>query len=134
LAKNIGVIGILWLVYGAYQAFTLLLVGGIYFLMGAGMGAVGASEGEDEMVLMGGIFAISALAVVVIGGVFMIPPFAAGVGLYRKQPWGKIAGFIAAALAVLSVPLGTVLAIVTIIALIDPKIDEELNGGLVGAD
>ena len=109
MEKNINVIGILWIVYGAIGIFTgfflFMILFGVSFL--------------PDM----GYTAPAILRAVGIGlGLFLtllsIPEIFAGYGVLKGKEWGRILALVMSFLNVLSLPLGTALSIYTFVILI----------------
>lgn len=121
MAKHIDVLGLLFWCYGAFQLLVAAIIVVIYGFMGVGMGAVGISEGEDEMALVGGFFLFFAL---LLGGLMVVQallPILAGLGVRRRTNWGRILGIITAALSLMSIPFGTALGIYAFVVLLDKE-------------
>ena len=118
---NIDTLGILWMVYGFLQMGIGLLLALIYGGMGGLLGVIGASEGDEEALVIGGVFFF--VAVVVAGLVFIMAllPVVTGVGLRKRAPWSRIAAFICAALSVMNIPLGTLIGVFTFVTLSKPE-------------
>lgn len=122
---DLDMLGVLWMVYGAFQALVALAIGLLYGGMGGLFGLIGASEGDEEALVMGVVFIVIAAVVVVIALVFAALPIAAGIGIRKRKPWGRIAGFVAGALSLLNMPLGTLLGVFTFVTLTDAEVAEE---------
>jgi hypothetical protein len=107
--KNINVIGILWIVYGAlgifFGFFLFVILIGVSFI---------PDIGYDAPVI---------LRAVGIGiGLFMIllsiPEILAGYGVLKGKEWGRILVLILSFLNVLNMPMGTALSIYSFVILI----------------
>lgn len=77
---------------------TLMLVGSIAVLVGSDM----ATTGMTELAIMG----------------ILLPWYAlTGVGLIRRQVWGRYLGFMTAAFSLLGFPIGTLIGVLVLISL-----------------
>ena len=115
MTGHVKVVGILWIVWGALGLIIGLFVASL--LIGAGLIAK-IEGGEPE--------ALSILTIIAtfITGLFLIlslPDIIVGIGILKHQQWGRILGFILAALNLLSIPFGTALGIYTLYVLLSPE-------------
>ena len=115
MTGHVKVVGILWIVWGAVGLIIGLFVASL--LIGAGLIAK-IEGGEPE--------ALSILTIIAtfITGLFLIlslPDIIVGIGILKHQQWGRILGFILAALNLLSIPFGTALGIYTLYVLLSPE-------------
>ncbi|UCE17702.1 MAG: hypothetical protein JSV84_12565 [Gemmatimonadota bacterium] len=115
MTGHVKVVGILWIVWGAMGLIIGLFVASL--LIGAGLIAK-IEGGEPE--------ALSILTIIAtfITGLFLIlslPDIIVGIGILKHQQWGRILGFILAALNLLSIPFGTALGIYTLYVLLSPE-------------
>jgi len=135
MVKHIDILAILFFVWGGFQLFIGVVLALIYVGFGAVMGIAGGVGGEEELlitgVLMGGLGAVVGIFVML----FSLPSFAAGIGIRRRRPWGRIVGIVVGALALTSVPLGTALGVYALVVLIDKDVGEAFStSGLVSAE
>ncbi|TNE84885.1 MAG: hypothetical protein EP330_28190 [Deltaproteobacteria bacterium] len=127
MAQHIDLVAILIAIYGVFQLGIACLVGLIYGGMGSGVALVGALEGEIGALIGGGVFIVFA---VFIGLLLLIQPilaFFAASGLRRRTQMGRILAFIVAALAVMNMPIGTIVGIFTFVVLIDKEAAAEFS-------
>jgi len=124
MVKHIDVLAILFFVWGGFQLFIGLILALIYVGLGAAMGVAGGAGGEEELlitgILMGGVGAVVSIFVML----FSLPSFAAGIGIRRRKPWGRIVGIVVGALALTNLPLGTALGVYALIVLLDKEVGE----------
>ena len=84
-----------------------------------GAGLIAKIEGEDPEAL-----SILTIIATFITGLFLLlslPDIIVGIGILKHQQWGRILGFILAALNLLSIPFGTALGIYTLYVLLSPE-------------
>ncbi len=120
--QHLQILGILTGIFGG-----LLLLGGLG--MGIMMGlfgyAMGLEPGNDvPRAFLGAIFGVMAFIFAALGVFYLVT----GVGLWRHRSWSRIAGFIASALALLNVPIGTAYGIYGFYVLTRPEVVERLEG------
>jgi hypothetical protein len=127
MARHIDTVGILWIVYGVFQLLVCLGLGLMFLGVGGAMGLAGASGGDDELAVMGGIYAIIGPVIMLLVGVFAILEIAAGMGIRRRAGWGRILGFVNSVLSLSSMPLGTALGIFTFVVLLDKDAAAEFD-------
>ncbi|MBA2320615.1 MAG: hypothetical protein H0V89_05605 [Deltaproteobacteria bacterium] len=127
MARHIDLVGICWMLYGGLQLLVALVLGIGIFGLGGMIGAAGVAGGEDELAVMGGLYAVLGPIVGVIAGVFAILDILAGVGIRQRAKWGRILGFVAAVLSVGSLPLGTLLGVFTFVVLLDKEAAAEFD-------
>ena len=102
-------LAILHLVHGGLRTLILLLMMGIFGIMGFSLGlsgGKGAPEVATAMMLFWAVFSIIMLAL-------SIPSFVAGYGALKKRSWAKVWMVIAGAISGMSFPLGTALCVYT---------------------
>ena len=107
METHVKVLGILNIVSGA-----LGLCGAIVLMVvfGGVAGLVGAEGGADAafvVPLLGGIGGVIALFMIVTS----LPSIIIGYGLYKMEPWGRIAGIVISVLNLFWFPVGTALGI-----------------------
>ena len=115
MANHVKVVGILWIVWGALGLLIGLLVASI--LIGAGL--IAKIEGGEPEAL--GILTIVATFITGLFLILSLPDIIVGIGILKHQQWGRILGFILAALNLLSIPFGTALGIYTLYVLLSPE-------------
>lgn len=127
MARHIDTVAVMLFIYALLQLSIACMVGGIYGAMGAGSAVIGVIEGEEGMVVMGGVFVVIA---VFLGMMMLLQPllaFFAAVGLRRRTHLGRILAIIACALALLNIPLGTIVGIFGFVVLIDKEAAAEFS-------
>jgi hypothetical protein len=128
MARHIDTVGILWIAMGIFQIVTGLFIGVFFLGLGGLMGGLGAQGGDDGLAVMGGIYAVIGPVVAVLVGVFGLLGVACGVGLRRRAPWARILGFVCAFLSITSIPIGTAIAVFTLVVLFDADAAAEFTG------
>ena len=88
---------------GIFQVAMLFFV----FLFMFAFLAAGPAGGDLPAGFMAGIFGF----VFVVNLVFLSPNFVAAYALLKRKPWARIAGIVAAVMAAMNVPLGTLAAV-----------------------
>lgn len=108
MEKHINLIGILWIVSGALGILTALFIWGLLF----GLSFIHALEPEAPAILrwVGAGFGIFI-------GVLALPKIFAGIGMLKMQEWGRVLTLIVSFLSMLEFPLGTALAIYSLVIL-----------------
>ncbi len=129
MLKHVDLLGILFILYGVFQVFIALFILLIYLGIGGLMGAGGASSGDEEMLIIGGIMAGSGGLVACIVGVLAVPTLLTGVGIRRRSGWARIAGLVIGALSLTSFPFGTALGVFALIVLLDKEVGVAFKGG-----
>ena len=92
-----------FLANGIFQSVIVLFM---FVILFAFLGA-GASDPEFPAGFFAAVFGFA----LSINLVFLSPNFVAAYGLFKKRPWARIAGIVAAALSAMNVPLGTLAAV-----------------------
>jgi hypothetical protein len=104
--------------------------GGVYVVVGLALAAGGVSQqgGPDSgsMMLVGGGIAAVGLFVTALIGVWTFLTFLAGRKLAKRQ--GRIFIMVIAALQLLSIPMGTILGIFTLVVLSRPSVVAMFEG------
>jgi hypothetical protein len=116
--SHLKILSILFYVKGALQIF-----GGIFALIYIVIGAaiVADSGGSDPGAAVAGtVFAVIGVLVLIMAGVFATLEFVAASSLGKRKRWTFC--FVVAVIACLSVPLGTILGIFTIMVLQRPSV------------
>ena len=102
------VIGIMHLIWGGFNALTMLIIVPFFF---AFLGIIGSDpNAPPELKYFFGIFGVFFAVLAVLFG---IPPLVAGYGMLKRRSWARVAGIISACLTALSFPFGTALCVYT---------------------
>lgn len=109
MEKHVNVIAILWIVYGAigllFGFFLFLLLFGISFI-------------PDMGDIAPGVLRLVAVGLSFFFLIFSLPELIAGIGLLKKQEWGRILTLVVSFFNLLNIPLGTALGIYSLIVLL----------------
>jgi hypothetical protein len=127
MAKYTDIVGWLWIGYGVFQLVIAVLLGLAMFGFGGLMGAAGMSGGDDELAVVGGIYALIGPVVAILVGGFAVLDIAAGIGIRRRTSWGRILGFVVAVLSLSSIPIGLAMGIFTFVVLLDAEAAAEFG-------
>lgn len=103
------ILGIMHLVYGGMHAISLVVVVLAFVIMG--MTLPFSSAGSEAPPFA--FFGILGIIIGVFTLILTIPPLVAGYGFLKRKSWSKVAGAISAALALISIPMGTALGVYT---------------------
>jgi hypothetical protein len=98
MAKHVDLIGILWIALGVFTFFGGFVVFWVLF----GISFIPDLGYEAPVILL----------------ILSIPKIIAGIGLMKRQEWGRILTLIVSFLSILNFPLGTALAIYSFVILI----------------
>jgi hypothetical protein len=109
MAKHLDLIGILWIALGAFTFFGGFVVFWVLF----GISFI-PDMGYEAPVILRSVGAGIAIFLLVLS----IPKIIAGIGLLKRQEWGRILTLIVSFLSILNFPLGTALAIYSFVILI----------------
>ncbi len=102
------VIGIMHLIWGGFNALTLLIIVPIFLVIGGFIGS--APDAPPGLGVFFGLFGVFMAFLALVAGV---PPVVAGYAMLKRKSWAKIAGIISACLCALSFPVGTALCVYT---------------------
>jgi hypothetical protein len=102
------VIGIMHLIWGGFNALTMLIIVPVFFALGDIIrnDPNTPPEMKNFFIIFGIIFA----AIAVLLG---IPPLIAGYGMLKRKSWARVAGIVSACLTAMSFPFGTALCVYT---------------------
>jgi hypothetical protein len=120
MKDHVKVIGILWVVFGAFclcLAFFALL-----FFFGVAQ-IPNVEEVSPGILRIIGIFASSFM------GLIALPQIIGGLGLIRHKEWARILILVLAFLSLAHIPFGTALGIYTMIILFNPETVRLFQGG-----
>ncbi len=109
MEKHVDLIGILWIALGAFTFFG----GFVAFWVLFGISFV-PDMGNEAPIILRSVGAGIAIFLLILS----IPKIIAGIGLMKRQEWGRILALIVAFLSILNFPLGTALAIYSFVILI----------------
>lgn len=124
MRQHIDTMGVLFMVYGVLQLVGVLVLG-LMLVGGVGLAVVGVSSGEEELLLLGGVYGMIGLLAGALALVLAVGYLVAGQGLRKRRSWARIAAFVLGALALLNVPLGTALGVFAFIVLLDDEVAAE---------
>ena len=85
--------------YAGFQALISCLIIAMFYVF-----TIGSFPGEEPPT---GVFIAMAAFVGVIHSLFIFPSIIASYAIFKRKPWARIAGIIAAATAVMNMPVGT---------------------------
>jgi hypothetical protein len=103
------VIGIMHLIWGGFNALTLLILVPFFLFF---MGMIGSDpHAPPEMKAFFGFFGLFFLFLAI---AFGIPPILAGYAMLKRKSWAKVMGIVSSCLAALSFPFGTALCVYTL--------------------
>ena len=125
MVGHINIVGILFVAGGGMQLMMALLIGFIFFTLGGGLALLGGSTGEGEMIVVGGLYAVIGIFVGVVSGVMSMPSMVAGYGLYKRKGWARIVALVVGALAMMNFPMGTLLGVYAFVTLLDRDVADE---------
>jgi hypothetical protein len=117
MATHIKVLGIIHIVFGVFGLALAFLV---LVLFGGIAGLVGVSGEEGAFVAAPVVGIIGTLLFLVMAGL-SLPGIVAGVGLLGFRPWARILAIIVSAVHLLNVPLGTLLGVYGLWALLNSE-------------
>lgn len=102
-------LGIMHLAYGGMQVVSLVVMVFVFLVMGITFPFASSDSAAPPWEL----FAIIGVIVFAFTLILTIPPLVAGYGFLKRKQWSKTAGAISAALALISIPMGTALGVYT---------------------
>jgi hypothetical protein len=114
MQDHVKIIGILWIVFGAFSLFGAAIL----FMLLFGVSFI--PDVLEDPVAPG----ILRLVAVFVGGflaVLGVPKIIGGYGLLKRKEWGRILVLIVSFLSLLSVPFGTALGIYSIVILFNKE-------------
>ena len=98
-----------------------LLIGGLIFALLYFVGDF-VDDQEAEMILT-----IIANVVIVLILILSIPGIIAGVGLFKRKEWARILTLILSVIDLFNIPVGTVIGVYSIWALVQPEVVEQFK-------
>ncbi len=100
------VLGIMHLIYGGFNALTLLILVPVFAMM---FGLVSLEPGvPGEVKTLVWVFG---LFILFLSFAFAIPPILAGYGMLKRKSWARTAAIVSSILAAFGVPVGTALCV-----------------------
>src|SRR5947209_14203994 len=102
------VIGIMHLIWGGFNALTLLILVPFFLLF---MGIIGSAP--DAPAGLGIIFGVFGVFMAFLALLVGVPPVVAGYGMLKRKSWARVWGIISSCLCALSFPFGTALCVYT---------------------
>ena len=105
----------------------LLLVGAFVFVLLTSVGLV--SRDSEAMAILG----IVGTSVGVFLAALSVPGIAAGIGLLQRKSWGRFLAMVVGVLGMLNVPLGTLIGIYALWALMQDSAAEYFGGSTMTA-
>ncbi len=123
LAVHVRILGILWVIYGAFQIVTAFLTVGmptLYFPMFKKMVGAQAKSGMSPGALHT-IFVWSGIFAMLAGGLGLF----AGWMLLRRERFGRALALLAALIGLIQLPIGTALAVYTFFQLLPSSAREK---------
>jgi len=127
MTKHIDLLGILFMAYGALELVGVAVVGLLGLAFGGGFGALGISEGDVGLVAVGGLYGGILLAAAAFELLFAVPKVLVGTALRRRAPWARIGGLVLGCMALMNMPLGTMLGVFALVVLIDKDVAAEFE-------
>jgi hypothetical protein len=126
MITHVKVLGVLHIVIGACGVFLALF---LMMVFGSASGIVGASAAPDEAAIAIPIIGLTGIGLVAFTLLTSIPGLVAGWGLLKFRPWARILGIVVSILALLMIPIGTIVGLYGLWVLLN-KDTERLFGGV----
>lgn len=120
--QHLQILGVLTGIQGGLALVGALAIAIVMGVAGYTMGLDPGNEVPGP--LFAAIFGIIAFLLAAVGIFYIVT----GIGLWRQRSWSRVLGFIASALALLHVPLGTAYGIYGFYVLTRPEVIERLEG------
>lgn len=117
MVSHIKILGWIHIIFGALGILAALVVFSIFGGLAGMVGIAGDSDGRAAapiLVIIGGI-------VLMILIVLSVPGLIGGIGLVNFKPWARVYMIILSAFHILNIPIGTVLGVYGLWALINPE-------------
>jgi len=127
MTRHIDLLGIGFMAYGALELFGVAIIGLLGLGFGGGLGMLGLQAGDVEMAIIGGAYGGMLLVAALFELVFAIPKIMVGTALRRRTPWARIGGLVLGCMALMNIPLGTILGIFAIVVLVDKDVAAEFT-------
>jgi hypothetical protein len=108
MEKHVNLIGILWIVSGALGVLVALLIWGLLF----GLSFLPELEPDAPVIMRWIGFGFGIFI-----GLLAVPKILAGIGMLKRAEWGRVLTLIVSFLSLLEVPLGTALAVYSLVIL-----------------
>jgi hypothetical protein len=112
MKDHVKVIGILWVVFGAFwlclAVFALLVFLGVAMI-------------PNVETITPNLLRVIGIAVSMFLGILGLPQIIGGLGLLARREWARILVLVMAFLALLNVPFGTALGVYTMVVLFNPE-------------
>lgn len=125
MKAHVDTVGLLFLLFAGLQLASGIALAVLMLGFGGLLGAVGVSEGDGELAIVGGAYGVFGLVGAAVVTLFAIPNALVGYGLRRRRPWARIGGLVMAVLELTSFPLGTILGVYAIVTLVDAEVAAE---------
>jgi hypothetical protein len=125
MATHIKVLGIIHIVFGAFGLALAFLV---LLLFGGIAGFVGFS-GEEGAFVAAPVVGIIGTLLFLVMAVLSLPGIVAGIGLLGFRPWARILAIIVSAVHLLNVPLGTLVGVYGLWALLSRETEALFSAG-----
>jgi hypothetical protein len=125
--SHVKILGILYIIFGALGIVTalvmLLFFGGLASV--AGMQAAADPDAAAAVPILGGIGGLIAVFCFVMS----VPGLVVGWGLMKFRPWARMVGIVFSAISLISVPIGTLLGIYGLWALLNSQTEALFRTG-----
>jgi hypothetical protein len=126
--SHIKILGWINIIFGALGMIAALVV---FSIFGGLAGLVGFSGDADSRVAAPILFLIGGMVLILLI-VLSVPGLIGGIGLLKFKPWARILMIILSALHILNIPIGTLLGVYGLWALLNPETEALFaNGGVL---
>jgi hypothetical protein len=115
--NEIKTLSVIWGVFGAFQ----VVVGIVFAVMFGMFGFIPLLSGDDEGVMVGGIFMIFAVVFGLMFVAFSVPGLLAAWGMSKGKKWGAIVAAILSVFLLFNFPMGTLIGGYTLYLLSKPE-------------
>ena len=111
---------------GFFAVFAALLLIGAFFLplIIGFVGTVVGTSDEPDAAAVGAFLGFTGVVLSVVLVCLAVPFGICSYGLFKLRPWGRIMGIIMSAMALIQLPLGTLVGIYGLIVLFQKKTEE----------
>jgi hypothetical protein len=120
-------LGVAFIAYGALELVAVLMLFLLALGMGGGLGSLGLSSGDTELLIIGGFYGGILGFAALFELLFAVPKLLVGTALRRRAPWSRLGGLVMGCVGLMNIPLGTALGLFAIVVLIDKDVQAEFE-------
>ncbi len=128
MAQHVKILGVLHIILGGFGVLGAVIVFAIFGGLAGFLSGVSIPDANVDARTAAPFLGFLGAGITLLILILSVPGIIIGIGLLQFRPWARIAGIVLSAFELLHIPLGTVLGIYGLWALLQPQTEALFSG------